>query len=120
MTEPSSGLHRTPLIERVVELKGREEALALAPAGDQSSFSFCLELMSQTASLVFPHHRLVRLRRGLFAAKPELNPSVPISCRARKVGGELLVSLQQPREGAEPIAVASGIVELADHVGRIG
>ncbi len=109
-----SGLHRTPLLERVIELKGREEAVALAPVGAETSFAFCLELMSQTAALVFPHHRLVRLRRGLFSTHPALSSTTPILCQARRVGAELHVSLQQPREGGEPIAIASGLIELAD------
>ena len=83
MTQASGDLRRSPLIERIVELKLGEAATVLAPKpGEVCPFSFCLELMAQTASLVSPHHRLVRLRLGDFQTHPDA--STTLTARARR------------------------------------
>lgn len=96
---------RTPLIERVIELKVGEQAVLEAAAPiERGSFAFCLELMSQTASLISPHHRLVRLREGTFHRGVDSR----VTIRATRIGAELQVSLETT------LPVARAFIEMAD------
>jgi len=109
VTQASGDLRRAPLIERIVELKLGEAATVLAPKlGEVCSLAFCLELMAQTAALVSPHHRLVRLRHGNFQTLPDPS-AAPITVKARRVGAELEFKLETPH-----VPVAAALLEMAD------
>ncbi len=96
---------RTPLIQRVVELKlGELAVLEAAPPIERGSFAFCLELMAQAAALISPHHRLVRLREGAFHRSVDS----AVTIRATRLGTELQISLETT------LPVARALVEMAD------
>jgi hypothetical protein len=124
VTEATSNPHRTPLLERVMALRLKEEASAIAnlaslkaEADEAPSLPLCLELMAEVASLVFPHQRLIRLQRGEFSTRAPALGQAPIVCRAERRGDGVEANLFQQSEGAEPLRIASASVQLADSPG---
>ncbi len=120
----TADLHRAPLIDRIIDLEHgvsvHAEASLKEPGqslSDVLTVSLSLELMAQTAVLVAPHHRLVRLRAGDFVTSLGAGSAPPVLTSARRLPGEHAeyeVTLSLPRTGKPPMRIASAVLEMAD------